>query len=331
MAGLLAEVAIPPDGAAYFPPAAGVYEMKPGLLPLDRELGNGPADRRVFQCDAAHAQYRQAKRRARAERLAKYYQTRDLAPEVAGAVCRFIAARLAEEHPDRFRLEARGGERLLHCAPSGETLRFDPAMGSVAGGEADPPYADPLDALASQVQEDLVVVRRAGERDWTAAIHLCCPYRWTAEEKIGLDFVTMHLPVPGMESFRKPGMVTNMVKHGPLVRFVWELATDARLNHHPEPPPGIPPAAWRMRPFDPARPRLLLRVEREVFWSFPALEAALMTIRVSFRDGEEIRSTPALREPFCATLESMSPELLDYKGLTESRDAILAWLRGGAG
>jgi hypothetical protein len=322
-------IALPSTAAMYFPPASGKYDVKPGLVPLGTDFGNGAADTRVFQFDARFAEYRKVKQTARAERLGKYYQTREFAPEVAGVVCRFIARRLAEEYPQLFTLAEDGGALTLCCALTGETLRFDAEMQRVTGGDADPPYADPFDALAAQVQEDLAVVRRVAKKDWASAIHLCFPYRWTAEEKIGLDFVTMHLAVPGMETFRKPGMVTNMVQFGPFTRFVWELCTDTRLNHHREPPPGIAPEAWQERPFDPQNPQLFLRVEREVLWGFPAQEAALLAVRISFRDGEEIRKEAGLREPLCATIASMSAEALRYKGLAASRDHILAWLRDG--
>jgi hypothetical protein len=321
------KVALPSIAARYFPPASGKYEVKPGLAPLGKDFGNGAADGLIFQVDAGWHEYRAAKEQARAERLDKYYQIREFSPEVAGTVCRFIARRLSEEHPEFFFLDESGGEAALTCALSGEELRFDQEMQRVAGGNIAPAYADPFDALASQVQEELAVVRRVQGRDWAAAIHLCFPHRWTAEQKIGLDYVTMHRPVPGIAPFLKPGMVTNMVLHGPLTRFVWELTTDSRLNHHPEPPPGIDPAAWKHRHFDPKAPQLFLRVEREVFWSFPDLEAALMAIRTSFWDGEEIRKDATLRQPLCAAIESMSPEALCYKGLAESRDDILAWLR----
>jgi hypothetical protein len=324
------QIALPSTAALYFPPASGKYDVKPGLVPLGTDFGNGAADTRVFQFDAGFAECRKVKQAARAERLGKYYQTREFAPEVAGVVCRFIARRLAEEYPQLFTLAEDGGALTLCCALTGETLRFDAEMQRVTGGGAHPPYADPFDALAAQVQEDLAVVRRVAKKDWASAIHLCFPYRWTAEEKIGLDFVTMHLPVPGMETFRKPGMVTNMVQFGPFTRFVWELCTDTRLNHHREPPPGIAPEAWQERPFDPRNPQLFLRVEREVLWGFPAQEAALLAVRISFRDGEGIRKEAGLREPLCATIESMSAEALRYKGLAESRNDILAWLRDGA-
>lgn len=324
----LQECEIPADGASYFPPASGVYDVKPGLSPLGTDFGNGPADGLLFQHDLAWSHYRAVKELARAERLGKYYQTRGFGPEVAGSVCRFILERLAAEHPGRFALAVGDDGPRLRCLSSGETLRFDAEMSRVTGG-GDPAYADPFDALASQVQEDLAVMRRVQDRDWVCAIHLCCPYRWTAEDKIGLDFVTMHLPVPGMENVRRPGMVNVMVRKGPLVRFVWELTTDTRLNHHPEPPPGVAFDQWRRRPFDPERPRLFLRIEREVIWSFPAQEAALFAVRVSFLDGAVIRRNPGQREALAAAIASMGPASLQYKGLAESRDAILAWLCGG--
>ena len=324
----LHEGALPEDGARYFPPASGVYDVKPGLTPLSTDWGNGPCDAQVFQFDSSWADYRDVKEQARGERLGKYYQTRGFDADLAGVICRFIAARLASEHPDRFTWVDDADSPRLHHAPSDETLVFNRAMTQVTGGGS-PAYVDPLDALSAQVQEDLAVVRRVDGRDWCCAVHLCFPYRWTAEEKVGLDFVTMHLPVPGMENFRRPGMVNVMLQKGPLVRFVWELTTDRRLNHHPEPPPGVPAAAWARSAFDPAAPRLFLRVEREVLWSFPAQEAALLTIRTSFWDAQEIRQDPVRRDALCAAVESMTPASRVYKGLGDSGDAILAWLRAG--
>ena len=90
-------VALPLVAARYFPASSGKYEVKPGLMPLGTDFGNGAADKLTFQFDARFAEYRKVKQAARAERIGKYYQTRDFAPEIAGLVCRFIARRLAEQ------------------------------------------------------------------------------------------------------------------------------------------------------------------------------------------------------------------------------------------
>ncbi|MBI2506452.1 MAG: DUF3445 domain-containing protein [Candidatus Latescibacteria bacterium] len=403
-----------PTAARYFPPAEGVYQVKPGFIRLGQDLGNGPADALLFQLDQSFPLFRQAKLQARAERLDKYYQTSAYPPEVAGAVARFIIQRLAQEHPTHFQLEEDSTGAHLHCALTAETLHFDSehqlvgaqvagsapvprrrgndpgdpsrgvagqgsprgwgsgsgarasggagrALGRVGTGHSPtppcgwdteasadralgkagmacnaptygalpptPPYTSALDALACQIQEDLAVVcRRADGSDWLAAVHLCCPNHWAAEEKVGRDFAQVHAPVAGMGPLnqRSADLIRAMIERGPYVRFAWGLGTDTRLNHHPEPPPGIPSANWQGRHFDPETPRLFVRVERQVLWGFPQQEAALFTIRTYFRDCA--RLTPQERTQLGLAIASMSPETLAYKGLVAHRDPILEWL-----
>lgn len=136
----------------------------------------------------------------------------------------------------------------------------------------------------------------------------------------------MHAPVAGMGLLnqRSGDLVRAMIERGPYVRFAWGLGTDTRLNHHPEPPPGISPASWQGRHFDPAHPSLYVRVERQVLWGFPRQEAALFTIRTYFRDCARL----ALQEraQLRLAIASMTPETLVYKGLATHRDPILEWL-----
>jgi len=377
------------DAARYFPPADGVYQVKPGFIRLGQDLGNGPADAQVFQFDQSFPLFRQAKLQARAERLAKYYQTADYPPEAARAVARFLIHRLTQEHPDYFQLEEDSAGPHLHCVHTGEILRFDNdyqlraiqaagsdpgglywgsggrerawgqsgaseagpglgkgrngslpdvkparaggkgrALGKIeAGHSPSPPYTNALDALACQVCEDLAVVcRRPDGGDWLAAVHLCSPNHWAAEDKVGRPFAQVHAPVAGMGPLnqRSNDLVRAMIERGPYVRFAWGLGTDSRLNHHPEPPPGIAPEKWQGRHFDPQHPRLFLRLERQVLWGFPQEEAALFTIRTYFRDCAHLPTQE--RAQLRLALLSMTPETLIYKGLAAHRDAILEWL-----
>jgi hypothetical protein len=119
-----------------------------------------------------------------------------------------------------------------------------------------------------------------------------------------------------------------MVEKGPYVRFVWGFATDSRLNHHPEPPPGEDPGVWRGRSFHPDRPEspFTLRVERQVLLGLPELSASLFAIRVLFIPGERVRARPEWRELLLGALRSMTPESRSYKGLDGSFDEVVAWL-----
>src|SRR3954471_19369461 len=74
----------------YFPPAAGRYEVKPGLVRFGKPLGGGESDGHVFQFDATFPTYRRGKLAARQERLGKYFQTDRLSADAQAAVCRFV-------------------------------------------------------------------------------------------------------------------------------------------------------------------------------------------------------------------------------------------------
>jgi hypothetical protein len=105
------EVALPPVAARYFPPSSGKYEVKPGLVPLGTDFGNGEADKLTFQFDAGFANtagQAGCARRAPRELLPDpRFRSRD-----AGLVCRFIAHRPAEG----TRAVALSGAERRRCA-----------------------------------------------------------------------------------------------------------------------------------------------------------------------------------------------------------------------
>jgi dimethylamine monooxygenase subunit A len=320
------------EGACYFPLEHGRYQVKPGLRPFGTDFGNGQADQQVFQLDRQFAHYRQMKELARAEHFSWYYQTHQYSTEVATAIAQLIIHRLIQEHPQIFQLhQASSNQITFHSHLTGETLELDARyqlrqVYPVASMQT--PYGSALDALAMQVQEDLAVVSRVGDRHWVSAIHLCFPNHWAAEEKIGRNFATVHGPVAGMESMNRRGaaLVHTMITRRPAVRFAWGLSTDTHLNHHPKSPPGISGDRDSGRQFDPDNPCLFLRIERQVVWGLPAVDAALFTIRTYFQDCQGLKQKPERQSQLMAAIQSMSPESLTYKGLTNSREAILHWL-----
>jgi hypothetical protein len=320
-----------PDAACYFPLETGKYEVKPGLMPLGTDLGNGEADKRVFQIDQQFAHYRQVKRLARAERLDKYYQVWNYSDAVASAIAHLLLTRLPQEYPQYFHRTITGDRLTLHNHLTTETLHFkEGQLQEVVEGNTaiNPPYVSALDALAMQVQEDLAVVCREGDHNWLAAVHLCHPNHWAAEDKIGRDFAVVHEPVAGMEKInqRSGAIVQTMITRPPMVRFGWGLSTDTRLNHHPQSPPGISAEIWQGRQFDIHAPRLYLRLERQVVWGLPEVDACLFTIRTYFRDCHYIRQQSTDRNRLLSALQSMSSESLAYKGLINNQRTILSWL-----
>lgn len=335
-----AAVAHSPPLARYFPLAGGRYEVKAGLWPLGQDFGNGEHDKHVFQIDRQFAHYRTAKRAARGERLAKYLQHSPGQEERERHVACWMIERLLTEHPDRFvATRLPDGSTRLACQLTGETLCFD-AHGGLAqttGCSVEPEYAGALDALAMQIQEDIALVAADPDgRFRLIAVHLCLPNHWAAEEKIGADFTGLHGAVPDISHISR-GADTLLARiaggAGPYVRFAWGLGTDARLNHHPEPPPDVDAAHWPGRRFNPARPAAWLRVERQVLAGIGSADrtrantgTVLFTIRTYHYPLGEVAVDPQMRAALMAALRSMSAEALAYKGLAQDREALLAWL-----
>jgi len=318
-----------PPPACYFPIERDRYDVSPGLRTFGTDFGNGSQDRQIFQLDEEFPRYRSEKLTARAERLTKYHAEHACPANVTEAVTRFIAQRLLHEHPALFTRDEAPLGFVLNCIPTGERLEFGPRMELVRAERApSPSYVGPLDALASQLQEDLAIATVQDGEDTLRAVHLCFPNHWSPEEKLGNNFRSVHAPVAGIApvSAKAPQLMDAVVNKGPYVRFAWGVSTDSRLNHHPVPPPGTPRESWHGRSFNPAEPRLFLRVERQVLWGFPEVQAVLFTIRTSFVDLAEVKQDVARRRSLIAALHSMTSEQRMYKGLSESFEPITQWL-----
>ena len=321
------------EPAHYFPLPNGRYQMKVGLSRLGTDRGNGRADHHAFQLDSQWPRYRQAKLSARAENLAKYYATDSrLSPRVSSALAEWMILRLCREHPEQFQWERHDDQtHRVHCRLTGEILELDRKR-ELSGVRNGPRrnYADTLDALASQVQEDIALVElEETGADRLTALHLCFPNYWAAQSKIGMDFTTMHQPVPGFDKIARQGrqLTRSLVMDGPFVRFAWGLTTDARLNHHPEPPPGFDNAAtWHGRRFDADEGQLYLRVERQVIQGLPEAHAFVFTIRTYLTPITRLDADQ--RKCLAEAVETMPRDARRYKGLARDADAIICWLRG---
>lgn len=321
------------EPARYFPLPDGRYQVKVGLSRLGSDCGNGRADHHAFQLDSQWPRYRQAKLTARAENLEKYYTTDPrLSSRARSALAQWMLLRLCEEHPDQFQRERNDDESCsLRCRLSGETIELGPGLelSGVQNGPA-PGYADTLDALASQVQEDIALIEVDDNgADRLTALHLCFPNYWAARSRIGMDFATLHRPVPGFDRIAQQHrqLIRSLVTRGPFVRFAWGLTTDARLNHHPEPPRGFAdPAAWHGRRFDAEKGQLYLRVERQVIQGLAGARALAFTIRTYLTPITGLDAGE--RQCLAEAVETMPADARRYKGLAQDADVISGWLRG---
>lgn len=311
--------------ARYYPLAHGKYEVSAGLKALGTPMGNGEADKKVFQIDECFPHYRAVKLAARDERLTKYYpENSDLSDAAASKVARFMVQKLTEEYPEIFTLAHEHGAYGWDCAHTKERFFFTEDFRLLrAETSVKTPYRDAFDAIATQIQEDFSIWRREPEtkREWLGSIHLCYPNHWAAEDKIGRPFNVVHVPVAGFDRLAKAkdGLIDMIVTKGPFVRFAWGVATDTELNHHPK-------NEFQGRAFDPRNPELHLRIERQTLSPFSEEGASLFTIRTYFLNCVTDVSTDE-RRALIQAIEGMTPESLVYKGLHRTKPAVIDWLK----
>jgi hypothetical protein len=157
------------------------------------------------------------------------------------------------------------------------------------------------------------------------------PSHWAPERKVGRPFAEVHAPVADSK------LITGAASHlARLVtgierweRFVWTIARHPRLHAHPD---RVDPAPW---PADLQGDALAVqawwRTEHQTFIPVAGLQQAVFTIHVEVQPLAIALADPSRRAQVHAALSSMSPAVLEYRGLSTVRDRLLHWLAGPHG
>ena len=315
--------------AFYLPINKRGFDIGPGLFKFGKDFGNGQQDSRLFQVDSGFAHYRNNVLSARTECIEKYVCHENFADNLVCHLNRFFLQRLTVEYPDYFVMHNNNdnaGQRL-DCRLTGESLHFN-RQTQLQGIDTDleMPYQDAWDAWGSQIQEDLALIHSDGKQSRTAALHLCVANHWGAQQKLGQDFLDIHKPVPGFSQryLSEHKLLDSLIHKGPFVRFAWGLATDTRLNHHPDAPQGVDQDGWSGRQFLRDSPELYLRIERQCLFGMPDINCVLFTIRTYFLDVAQLQLDQLVL--LKSALTAMEGATRHYKGLSDSYSAIMAWL-----
>jgi hypothetical protein len=300
----------------YMPFLGGVYSTAPGLIAMARAAN--PVDRLVFHLDDTYKAYLANKEACREEDIHKYVVERDFSRATAFQVNLLLAKQMVLEYPDTFTLSRHPGRYGFLNRVTGKALEWADDWCLMD----DPAYLSLFDALCSQVPEDVAVCQLSPGQNHLAAIHLCAPNHWGAADKAGKPFDAVHAAVPDMEKTLQhyPKMLETLVHKGPFTRFAWGLATDNRLNHHPQAPAGQDPQAWAGRQLNAGTPDLFLRVERQNMVGLPSVNAFLFTIRTYFYPVQDLEA--AEKAALVKAVMGMSPASLQYKGLTGNLELL---------
>jgi hypothetical protein len=237
-----------------------------------------------------------------------------------------LARHAATEHPQAFGCDGADGfdAPLLGCR-----LRADRVEGAGPSAVGDCLRALParwrLGALLSLAfAEDFAVIDGATARiPWLA---VCLPSHWAPEQKVGRHFAEVHAPVADNRL-----LITAADHLARLVtgderweRFVWTITHRAGLDTHPL---RCGPGAWAAdADADAIARQACFRTERQTFIPLPQQRQAVFTIHVEVQPLAEAVAGAAHAQQLHDALASMSPAVLAYRGLSDVRDRLLAWL-----
>lgn len=297
------------------------FRMQPGL----RRLAPGAAQLTPLAPGSRHQREKLAVLSAFAGEALVMRPGFDPGPALA-ALCRHAAA----EHPGCWAWDGRAATALrLGVRVSGEQVE---QLGAGAFGLGDEvPCCVALQApawrlpalLSLAFAEDFAIVDAAdGTVPWMA---VALPSHWAPEAKVGLPFAQIHAPVADGERLRQAGNALLRLVSGPerWERFVWNVTDHPRLHAHPL---RVPHERWAHDPQARGLPRAWFRSERQTFIPLPALRQSLFTIAVEVRLLNEVIDGAARAMRLAAAVQTMSPAVLEYRGLGRVREPLLHWL-----
>jgi hypothetical protein len=200
---------------------------------------------------------------------------------------------------------------------------FDPApaLAAIAARTAGTPGL-PVELA---FEEDFAVLDGAtGTLPWLC---VSVPSHWAPEDKLGLDFSTLHGPVADNAALvaASKQLVALATGGDCWERFVWTVSPSGRYDQHPGRHARAPwPATGDAGEY---ASQCWLRAERQVF--FPVgrgTRQAVFAIRVMLQPLVEFVDGPAQAQRLRDSLATMSPAVLQYKNLAAAREPLLRWL-----
>ncbi len=237
-------------------------------------------------------------------------------------------AKVLATHPERA-MVGRADGSVLECIQNLASKRHAVGASEAAknGHSQLPPLPQTPAQTASALQEDFVILNHEADTLRTEYLSVCFPSRWDPREKLGLDFAAIHAPVADSEQLRAagPNLMTLAFMKQPMLRHVWLISPSASLDQHPD----KNEAWWAEALADPSPllPRLYFRIERQTTWPLPQFQRAVFFIRIMMCPLLDALSVGAGRAAeLAATLRSMTPTIVAYRGMTDALPRLLAEL-----
>nr|WP_040533036.1 DUF3445 domain-containing protein [Gordonia rhizosphera] len=191
----------------------------------------------------------------------------------------------------------------------------------------------PLDFLAREVPDDLLLVTERDGRLYFDAGAVTFAAAWSVSFDVGMDMYEIHAPVPGLIRDGVVARAEQFLRRLPADqvyrRVNWTLSAsdshklDVSLEELPEWAGDIP-AMLADKDFGRSR----LRIELEHFIRLPMTGAVTFNIRTFMASLAEVKAIPEWAEQLATVIETLPEPIAAYKGFFDYRDDVVAYLRG---
>jgi hypothetical protein len=233
-----------------------------------------------------------------------------------------IMESLARDYPAHFSLSKRGADWHWINRPLGVDQRF-------TFGDAASLPQQPLDYITRQTPGDWVVMDQRDGDLWAEAGMVTTQADWSLDFDVGMTFKEWHGPVPLAHELhvfdRALKYLLNLRLGAPVRRLNWTMTINPRLDTSPENYPKWGPDRAKVT-LQNAADLAHLRVELQALWRLPRSNGIVFSIRCYLISVRELSTVPKWARRVHRVLKKLHPALVDYKGLTRYREAVVEWL-----
>jgi len=304
----------------------GTFEYLPLKVPYKMMMGLEPLNMKNWiEIDVFYDEEMALRREILETRKSVAIASQAEATEANWEVLEMLAEFLPMQFPDRF---AQSGN-TLHNLSSGESFNIlDRKL-------------DPLEVVARLIQEDICLLMPVDGVLRLVSGAVLFPQRWHLLEKMGMDMIGIHMPVPLYEDEIGPSVnhfMTRLKVGKPVWRANWTIVDDPTLFQPLNEEDIYAAIQGKVRnpngfsiDIGNAGSRLYTRCERETLIRLPRTGAILFTIRTYIKPLSVFESRPTLAAKMVRAMEALPESIYKYKTMAGFYNVALEYLEKCAG
>ncbi|WP_221563745.1 DUF3445 domain-containing protein [Alkalihalobacillus sp. TS-13] len=233
-----------------------------------------------------------------------------------------IFSELASYSPDHFTFKKKGNDCLFqnHLLEEEESFVFRNSSSI---------DFEPLDVAGRHVQEDLIIMGDRHDGLFLEAGQLCFPSNWSLAFVQGMEFKSIHTPVPGIQKdsfINKVERFISKIRPGAAwERKNWSITVTNKLDT-----PLETYSEWGKRRKEVTAENvgevIHLRVEVQRLLRLPMNHDVLFTIHTYLLPLEELIQNGDWLKIFYRNIKTLPEDIAEYKGILNYREELLCFL-----